>query len=83
MCACCHADPGQITTISSTAFQVCNIANVLYRAGVNGILISWFAADKTSSDCRVKIAELLQVTGAYSISGMHTCINLIHTTVQS
>lgn len=40
------------------------------RSGVNGILIGWFAADGTSSECQTKIAELLQVTGAYSISGM-------------
>lgn len=42
---------------------------MLSRSGVNGILISWFAALDTSTACQVKIAELLQVTGAYSISG--------------
>lgn len=42
------------------------------RAGVNGILIKWFAATGTSSECQVNIAELLQVTGAYSISGVLT-----------
>lgn len=39
------------------------------RAGVNGDLISWFAAPGVSSACQEHIAELLQVTGAYSISG--------------
>lgn len=39
------------------------------RSGVNGDLIAWFAASNTSSACQEQIAEVLQVTGAYSVSG--------------
>ncbi len=39
------------------------------RSGVNGDLIAWFAASDTSSACQENIAEVLQVTGAYSVSG--------------
>ncbi|KAL0021859.1 hypothetical protein WJX77_009077 [Trebouxia sp. C0004] len=48
-----------------------NMANLSAadRSGVNGDLIAWFAAPDTSSACRENIAEVLQVTGAYSVSG--------------
>lgn len=36
---------------------------------MNGDLIAWFAALDTSSVCQEQIAEVLQVTGAYSVSG--------------
>ena len=39
------------------------------RSGVNGDLIAWFAASDTSAACQENIAEVLQVTGAYSVSG--------------
>ena len=42
------------------------------RSGVNGELITWFAATQTTPDCQQKLADLLQITGAYSISGKCT-----------
>ena len=47
---------------------VCTVINTC-RSGVNGDLIAWFAASDTSSACQEQIAEVLRVTGAYSISG--------------
>ncbi|DBA78126.1 TPA: hypothetical protein ACH3X2_008097 [Trebouxia sp. C0005] len=48
-----------------------NMANLSAadRSGVNGDLIAWFAASDTSAACQENIAEVLQVTGAYSVSG--------------
>lgn len=36
---------------------------------MNGDLIGWFAAPGVTPACQERLAELLQVTGAYSISG--------------
>ncbi|KAL3142038.1 hypothetical protein ABBQ32_004670 [Trebouxia sp. C0010 RCD-2024] len=48
-----------------------NMANLSAadRSGVNGDAISWFAAPGVAPACQERLAELLQVTGAYSISG--------------
>lgn len=40
-----------------------------HRCGLNAILIEWFAAAVGQPDLQHLIAALLQVTGAYSISG--------------
>ncbi len=50
------------------------------RSGVNGDLIAWFAASDTSSACQENIAEVLQVTGAYSVSG--ECVTAPHAWLQ-
>ncbi len=39
------------------------------RCGLNAILIEWFAAARGQPELQQLIATLLQVTGAYSISG--------------
>ena len=49
--------------------EAVSVEQLCCRSGVNGDLISWFAAPGVSSACQEHIAELLQETGAYSISG--------------
>ena len=39
------------------------------RAGVNALLIDWFQKANGSPKLQGRILQLLQVTGAYSISG--------------
>lgn len=41
----------------------------MYRCGLNATLIEWFAATRGQPELQQLIATLLQVTGAYSISG--------------
>ncbi len=64
-CIVTNLAQGRGKHLSGTVGRLC-------RSGVNGDLVSWFAASETTSACQEKIAELLQVTGAYSISG--TCL---------
>lgn len=61
----CQCEMAMLAMLSSAlTFEI-----FLCRSGVNGDLISWFASPGVSSACQERIAELLQVTGAYSISG--------------
>ena len=43
------------------------------RAGVNGRLIGWLASAADRPALQAQIAEVLQVTGAFSISGALSC----------
>ena len=40
------------------------------RAGINGVLISWFAASVGKPALQQQVARLMELTGAYSISGL-------------
>ena len=39
------------------------------RAGINGVLINWFAASAGKPALQQQVARLMELTGAYSISG--------------
>ncbi len=43
------------------------------RAGINGVLISWFAASAGKPALQQQVAHLMELTGAYSISGLLYC----------
>ena len=47
------------------------------RAGVNGLLIDWFKQASDQPLLQSQILRLLQITGAYSISGKVFCF-LLH-----
>ena len=40
------------------------------RAGINGVLINWFAASAGKPALQQQVARLMELTGAYSISGL-------------